>query len=78
MLSKAICKRCWNERNPRSPWDKGDEDWWLHGGKVSCILPINSIYWTDVLGEPPKDCPYFLEQTLYSMSFEKTSFEKQR
>ncbi len=74
MLSKAICIRCWNEINPNYPWDKYDEDWWGNG-YVWCIKGESSRYWVFIDGEPPKDCIYFLEQTLYSMSQEKQDVE---
>ncbi len=73
MLNKAICKRCWNERNPNCPWDKYDEDWWKRGvvycgGQKEYGWVI--FGWSDVNKEPHKNCLYFLEQTLYSMSQE--------
>ncbi len=68
MLSKAICKRCWNEQHPHIPWNKYDEDWWK-GGFVYC--EIEPIARKPITKEPHKNCRYFLEQTLYSISFDK-------
>ncbi len=65
MLSKDICKRCVSEKFLNSPWCKGDEKRWDRGD-VFCVVEFS---WQHcVAGEPPKDCTYFLEQTLYSMS----------
>lgn len=64
MLSKEICKRCINQRYPDNPWDKEDEYWWGEGYVIWCEGCV------DIHKKPPKNCLYFLEQTLYSMSQE--------
>ncbi len=69
MLSKEICKRCMFAKYPK--WLN-----WANSSDVWCglILTIRTstaaIGWVNDRKDPPKDCPYFLEQTLYSMSQE--------
>ncbi len=78
MLSKDICKRCIGEKFPKNPWNSADDEYRWEEGKVFCIVYLkrettkgeSSRYWVFIDGEPPKDCPYFLEQMLYSMSKE--------
>lgn len=68
MLNKEICKRCWSQRHVCLFWDANNEYWWERG---ICWCVVDSRNWTDVLGEPPKNCHYFLEQMLYSMPLEE-------
>ncbi len=70
MLSKEICQRCINQRYPENPWGTMDDARWSEG-YVFCYDWETAWNKTRTFDEPRKDCPYFLEQTLYSMSLEE-------
>jgi len=71
MLKKELCKKCWDnlsflswaEYDDRN-WTEFDERCW-EDGEVYCPLKYieeaeNRI--RDINKEPPKNCPFFLEQ----------------
>ena len=60
MLSKEICKKCWDVTN--SPWNERDEDRWERIGIVWC--PDSEEGYSKVMGNPCTVCPYTLEHLL--------------
>jgi hypothetical protein len=73
MLNKVVCRKCYQAKRASEPPSFFEEDW--EYGKVFCQAGYNSHYktfdptlavFTDVIGTPPDECPYLLEQTLYA------------
>jgi len=58
MLSKKVCKACYDRRYPESPWQLKDDTMWDSVG-VLAWCPLNAIVFVSKL--PPEGCPYLTE-----------------
>ena len=52
------------DKNWTHPWDKADDDFWRHDRKVLCYYADGAENLIDISSEPPKRCPYQLEQAV--------------
>jgi len=69
MLSKDVCKNCWNTQSPRHNWDchwdKNDETRWTKG-EFYCCIPFDDEDSTKmkITDAPPAECPYKFEHAV--------------
>ena len=62
MLSKMICRRCWERSEHKYPpiprWHEG------HGMLGECPSSVRSMVWYDICNGLPEDCPFWLEHRM--------------
>lgn len=68
-LSKAICKRCWDDPRRPTSWSAALDEAWAFGGLWCAALMEDKSVAVDgcrisVDGEPPSGCPYIAEHAV--------------
>jgi len=66
MLKKECCIKCWNKFG-KEGWSIGDEMWWKKGW-INCppeYIEKGEAWYRKITEQPPINCPFILEQTIY-------------